>query len=256
MLKYNTKKVSQDYYFNDEGINVRNLSPLAKSVYECNLNYLKIIKDEHRVLEIGCGTESLIKDRHKGVWHGVDVIEEDRHGNKSICTEFASVDNLPFQSSSFDFIVSNQSIEHWFEYNVTFKSALMEINRVLKPNGRLLINFPIHLHGHKYFVLNDIPSIENMFLKSGLEILDATYYRGRTKYLGWLECGFPTIYLRNNSKVFLKESMVLDLDIKLFKKFPNKDYLKLSKRRSNLSLRIHHSITVVIHLLIKKIFKI
>jgi SAM-dependent methyltransferase len=45
---------------------------------------------------------------------------------------------IPFPDNCFDLVVSNQVMEHVQDLSLTF----MEINRVLKPNGRFLVLFP------------------------------------------------------------------------------------------------------------------
>lgn len=56
-------------------------------------------------------------------------------------------------------------MEHWFEYNVSFKEALSEIHRILKPGGILMINSPIHNHGDPRFLMGEIKKIKSVFNK-------------------------------------------------------------------------------------------
>ena len=51
-------------------------------------------------------------------WHGIDVFDTNLRGEKTIATKIASVSNLPYPNNSFDFVLANQSIEHWHEYYV------------------------------------------------------------------------------------------------------------------------------------------
>ena len=49
-------------------------------------------------------------------WFGLDVYKFDGEGRESIVTEIGSVHDMPYENSSMDFILANQSLEHWFEY--------------------------------------------------------------------------------------------------------------------------------------------
>ena len=48
----------------------------------------------------------------------------DRHGKPSLASKLL-VCGIPYSSESFDIVISNQSIEHWFEYN-DLKKHLMK----------------------------------------------------------------------------------------------------------------------------------
>ena len=124
-----------------------NLSVLANSVDLLNLRLAKRVSDEKKILEIGCGVQSLFLDnlRFKEKWEGIDVFERNDKGQKTIATKIASVEDIPFNSGYFDYVLSNQSIEHWHEYHVSAREGLSEIRRVLAPQGKAIINFPIHL---------------------------------------------------------------------------------------------------------------
>lgn len=50
--------------------------------------------------------------------------------------------NLPFDANEFDVVIMNDAMEHMREPAL----VLAEIERVLKPRGRLYINFPPYLH--------------------------------------------------------------------------------------------------------------
>ena len=50
----------------------------------------------------------------------------------------ADAKKLPFKDNTFDFIVCSEVLEHIIDY----QSALSEINRILKPQGKLAISVP------------------------------------------------------------------------------------------------------------------
>ena len=62
-------------------------------------------------------------------------------------------------------------MEHWLEWGDTIEYGLKEIYRVLKPNGLLFIDVPIHSHGHKIFRVGDMNEIKSHFEKSKWEFI-------------------------------------------------------------------------------------
>jgi SAM-dependent methyltransferase len=57
---------------------------------------------------------------------------------KNESTEKIDATNIPYQSGSFDLILCNHVLEHIANY----KNAIKEIYRVLKPNGRAILQTP------------------------------------------------------------------------------------------------------------------
>lgn len=118
------------------------------------------------VCEVGPGPFSYAKEileRNNNQWFGVDPKSESHLGVPSIRTHEGTVSNLPFEANSIDLVVANQSMEHWYEFGTPFRQGLSEVYRVLKPGGRAIINVPIHLHGHRIFVVGDLAKIRRLF---------------------------------------------------------------------------------------------
>lgn len=139
--------------------------PLRACATGIALEYVALFQPGTRILEIGCGAWSPIHDRvaELGIaWDGIDVNTE-HLGKPTIATRIASVEGIPFSTGSFDYVVANQSMEHWEEYRVPLLRGLSEVFRVLRPGGWALINVPIHLHGAPEFVLGDMPRIQAYF---------------------------------------------------------------------------------------------
>ena len=251
---YNLSFLPENSFFEGLGINVEKYSDLAKSVYYANHNLTKKLKKDDLVLEIGCGSDSIIYNSHKN-WLGIDVVDSDRDDKPTLATNIASVHSMPFKNNKFDYILSNQSIEHWYEYGITFDCAFKEINRVLKKNAFFIFNFPIHLHGHKFFVLNKLETINDLLIKNGFIIEKRTAFVGQNKYEGWIKCGFPTIYLNLFSKKFERTSFVVEYEVKKvnhLKNFKTKSF-EIPKRKSRYLLRLHHGLLVVLYNIVKKI---
>ena len=92
-------------------------------------------------------------------------------GKNNLTLVKGSVKEIPYHNNSFDMVLCNQTIEHWFEYNVSLKRALSEISRVLKPKGLLMINAPIHVHGDPRFLRGELDKIFNIFGKTEWDIV-------------------------------------------------------------------------------------
>jgi SAM-dependent methyltransferase len=248
-------RIPGDSFFKKIKINPDIYSVLAKGVYFANYNFSKELRKTDVVLEIGCGSDSIIYDNHKGAWFGIDVVMSDRHNKPTLATDIASVHSMPYNNNKFDFVISNQSIEHWYEYGISFEIAFQEINRVLKKEASFVFNFPIHLHGHKFFVLNNLKKLDNILEKNGFQIIKKTAFIGEEKYKGWIKCGFPTIYLMLFSRNFENTSFVVEYEAKKVEGFnKTKPFSsKLPFRKSRYFLRIHHGLIVFLYNILKKI---
>jgi len=109
------------------------------------------------VLEIGCGARSAIREglSQQARWEGIDV-QETYYGQPSPATRIASVSSIPFPDESFDYVVADQSIEHWYEFGVGLRTGLLEVARVLRLGGTAHLNAPMAFHGHPLFRRADL----------------------------------------------------------------------------------------------------
>ena len=130
-------------------------------------NVLKSMKSScpgvGQVLEIGFGAQSLRKPIEEGgnlVWWGSDPRWND-HPDRHILG--SSVDDMPFEDGIFDFVVANNSMEHWLEFVADMDKSLMEVRRVMKPGGKFYAIVPINSHGSRAFRLGRIGRIEHWF---------------------------------------------------------------------------------------------
>jgi len=115
---------------------------------EYRLNQKKIIllmkecaHERSKVLDIGCGAGNLSQDLKKlsPEVYGVEINKEVAGlAKRKIDVIIADAQFLPFRKNSFDIIVSNQVIEHIIDVD----SFFMEVNRVLKNKGCLIISTP------------------------------------------------------------------------------------------------------------------
>lgn len=94
----------------------------------------------------GYGSDILARDAAKV--YGIDISEEsiihakNKYDNKRISYQVASVCELPFDTDSFDVVVSFETLEHIDEASQL--QFLQEIQRVLKKDGILVISTPNH----------------------------------------------------------------------------------------------------------------
>jgi len=237
------------------------LSVLANGVDFLNLELAKKIPGKASILEIGCGVQSLFLENIKNTyrWDGIDVFEVNKLGIKSIATKLASVENIPFADQYFDYVLSNQSIEHWREYGVSPTVGLSEIRRVVSDKGRVVINFPIQLHGDRIFVKGDFEKIDRCFLDAGLEIIKKTAVLDsrRSNYVGWRYCGFPDFYVKSLPK-HEDTSYIVEYEAKPEVGYAGRtnnnsttDVFK--KRQTTFKLHAHHGLTYLAWKLLNRV---
>jgi SAM-dependent methyltransferase len=98
------------------------------------------------ILDFGCGKkpyEHLFVNAETYI--GVDIkISGHDHKNSKV-DKFYDGKILPFPDNSFDSVVSFEVFEHIFNID----EVLLEIRRVLKPNGQLLITIPFAWDEHE-----------------------------------------------------------------------------------------------------------
>ena len=170
-----------------------NQSPLHNNVTYLNRKLLNNIENNSSLLEIGCGTNSIFIESKESKFSridGLDIHEKDLRGRNTLANIVGSVSKIPIRSNFYDFCISNQSIEHWFEYNVSLNLGLSEIARVLKKDkGKMIINFPLFLHGKREFLQGNIEyilkEISKYFFIKEIQFV----HSGSRKYKGWKLCG-------------------------------------------------------------------
>lgn len=121
--------------------------------FDAELNEVinKNSKSEYHVLDLSCGT-GLYLEKQKGYfdkmaikWYGLDLSEQmlqkARDRLKNVDLILADVENMPYQSGTFDYISNNYAFHHYRNKG----QALDEIYRVLQKGGIYkLHNIAIH----------------------------------------------------------------------------------------------------------------
>lgn len=204
-LKFTDLDQIKDFNYNKKE------SPLHNSVEFLNQKFIRGINFESKLLEIGCGSKSsILKSNNKllAIKDALDIQEVDSKGENTLANIIGTVSKLPFRSNSYDYCISNQSIEHWFEYDVSLSSGISEITRILKfDSGTLIINFPLFLHGKREFVQGNLEFIISEISKY-LEIYSLEIvYSSKREYRGWVKCN-QTLYRVTN---FIKKRNLLTI---------------------------------------------
>lgn len=160
----------------DEGARVH-----AKEVYEAT-GYAQRLMDELKpekgdlILDLGCG-RGQISDALAGRGYkvlSVDLVRENLSDVQNHNKIFASIDDLPLKSSSYDSIVCTDVFEHL--YPQMQEKVISEIYRVLKPGGRLLISYPG----------NNLPNLTGVHIIN-LAIFLIRFVDKRVRYMSWRE---------------------------------------------------------------------
>jgi len=140
------------------------------------------------VLDNGCGLGTYLDAFAQFTPHRFGLELEQDRAQKALAVAPGIVqamgENLPFASSSFDFVFSNEVIEHVEDDRL----ALAEMVRVVKPNGRILIFcpnrwYPVEQHGIYWrgrYKFGNIPLVN--YLPNGLRNRLAPHVRAYTKH--------------------------------------------------------------------------
>jgi SAM-dependent methyltransferase len=100
-----------------------------------------------KVLDYGCGAGTIVSlCRERGIdAYGCDTFYEGGDYSSAVPAEYLGsiirrmdASRIPFESKTFDWVVSNQVLEHVADLD----AVLSEIHRVMKPNGLVLSLFP------------------------------------------------------------------------------------------------------------------
>ncbi|MBN2483461.1 MAG: class I SAM-dependent methyltransferase [Candidatus Omnitrophica bacterium] len=161
---------------------IRDDSPLREIVKSITTEQLQDLGASLKILEVGCGNRTFIKqlvEQRQSQWFGLDLKKN------SAATHKGSVSKIPFPDGFFDRVIASQSIEHWYEYATTFNEGLHEIYRVLKRDGEFILNYPLYLHGHPFFMLGKTDRIHALFSPEVWKIEDIRIHHPAQPFYCW-----------------------------------------------------------------------
>jgi SAM-dependent methyltransferase len=136
-------------------------APLGSCMLPIVQGYLKRIQPGMKVLDIGCGSWSRIRDYCNSVgasYEGIDV-DASYFGVQTVATRLENLANLSFENEQFDLVISNQSMEHWGEFGCSLRWGLYQCFRVCRTGGHVCLNVPIYFHGTTDFMLGRLDRI-------------------------------------------------------------------------------------------------
>ena len=101
---------------------------------------------KNKLLDVGCGTGNLLLEINKNskdsILYGIDlspkmiqIAKSKSENSKNISFKIGSGDKLPYESNFFDYVICSHSLHH----HPNPEKSLIEINRVLKPEGTLIV---------------------------------------------------------------------------------------------------------------------
>lgn len=147
-----------------------------------------LVNEQSRVLDVGCGISTILHAL-PGERIGVDALAD---AYKTIYDypaglriEQASAESLPLESSSFDLVFCSNALDHM----TSPESALSEMRRVLRPNGKLVLTveiFPDGAHrdpAHPHAL--DEATVRELLTKAGFRVDEAKLspWIGISRYL-------------------------------------------------------------------------
>ena len=98
-----------------------------------------------RLLDVGCGSKPYEKLFDAVEYIGIDIEVSGHDHSSSKVDKFYDGKKIPFEDKSFDNVFSSETFEHVFNIN----ELLDEINRVLKPGGKLCFTLPFVWEEHE-----------------------------------------------------------------------------------------------------------
>jgi SAM-dependent methyltransferase len=122
-----------------------------------------------RLLDFGCGSKPYKNLLEVDEYIGVDFVNEGHpHDNEQIDVYYDGK-TIPFPDNSFDSILSSEVFEHVFN----LPEILKELERVLKPGGKILITCPFVWKEHELphdYARYTLFALEDMLQKNNFTI--------------------------------------------------------------------------------------
>ncbi len=120
--------------------------------------YLPARGDGIRLLDVGCGTGHHLENLRSrgysvaGVDGSEEMLQHARRNNPGVEIKLADVEQLPFESASFDLLICIEVLR----YLPSMTKAVGEMSRVLKPGGVCLVTATPTFNLNGYYLINRI----------------------------------------------------------------------------------------------------
>lgn len=145
-----------------------------------NLKFAENIPNGSRVLDAGAGNQPYRTLVAHTRYEAADFEEVDKPYAKS--TYVCDLKDIPVEDNRYDYILFNQVMEHLPEPKI----VLLELNRVLKPGGKMIYTGPFFYEEHEipydFFRYTQF-SLHKLFSESGFKI----------ERIDWVEGYFGTV---------------------------------------------------------------
>jgi len=166
-----------------------------------------------RVLDVGCGRGVLLEEFRRRGWeiHGTELSEQAASYARQtlkIPVEIGTLETLHFPANQFDAI----TLWHVLEHVANPRTVLAQINRILKPDGVLLVAVPnfgsleARVSKDKWFHL-DVPrhvthfsqaTLENALNESGFEVRHESGFAPEYDFFSFIQSALNLCGLRHN----------------------------------------------------------
>lgn len=122
-----------------------------------------------RLLDFGCGRKPYEDLFHVQEYIGIDMEDTGHEHRNSKIDVYYDGKNIPFPDNSFDAVFCSEVFEHVFNLD----EIIVEIKRVMKQNGQILITVPFSWNEHEVpydFARYSSFGITHLLEKNGFEI--------------------------------------------------------------------------------------
>lgn len=184
------------------------------------------------LLDVGCGTKPYEPLFNVDSYIGMDVAGGGHSDDAKYSDVHYNGKEFPFKDSFFDYVISNEVLEHVFEP----EKFMEEIYRILKPDGLLLITVPFvwdeHETPYDYGRYTSF-GLNHLILKSGFKVIDQHKIGSYVETLAQLFSSYIyTVFSTKNRYVNVFTSLflcspVLMIGLILSKILPKNDNLYL-----------------------------
>ena len=193
--------------------------PDREHVWKHIASYLsKDIPKKGKVLELGAGYCAFINNVKASEKHALDVSDIIRKfANKDVTTHVQSAVNMKkFRADYFDAVLASNFFEHL--YPKQFQKTIMEIRRILKPGGKLIIIQPNFRYSYREYFddythvsmftelsMTDVLESQGFIIKKCLPRVLPYTMKSRLKAFSFM----AGIYMRSPIKPFAKQMLII-----------------------------------------------